>query len=141
MRLYDFDIFEHIRSVSSDFWLVNSEFCSFLQNKSLNHTHKDIYTIYICCVYSVHMCVVCVCMCVCVCIYISNTNRTHFGCRRSFDKTANDPRWGKKRKAGNVAVSVLYGVSIKFFPHYRHLLQENCVEYKHIFLHKQVVQL
>jgi len=24
-------------------------------------------------------------------------------------------------------------VSIKFFPDYKHLLQENCVEYKHIF--------
>jgi len=27
-----------------------------------------------------------------------------------------------------------YRVSIKSFPHYRHLLQENYVEYKHIFL-------
>jgi len=26
-----------------------------------------------------------------------------------------------------------YRVSIKFFPDYRHLLQENNVEYKHIF--------
>jgi len=29
---------------------------------------------------------------------------------------------------------LLYRVSIKSFPGYKHLLQENCVEYKHIFL-------
>jgi len=28
----------------------------------------------------------------------------------------------------------LYRVSIKSLPHYKHLLQENYVEYKHIFL-------
>jgi len=29
---------------------------------------------------------------------------------------------------------VTYRVSIKSFPDYKHLLQETCVEYKHIFL-------
>ena len=28
----------------------------------------------------------------------------------------------------------MYRASIKYFPDYRHLLQENYVEYKHIFL-------
>jgi len=31
-------------------------------------------------------------------------------------------------------IDALYRVSIKSFPDYERLLQENCVEYKHIFL-------
>jgi len=31
------------------------------------------------------------------------------------------------------ALRVMYRVSIKSFPDYKHLLQENYVEYKHIF--------
>jgi hypothetical protein len=36
----------------------------------------------------------------------------------------------------NIKITVcdLYRVSIKSFPNYKHLLQENYVEYKHIFV-------
>jgi len=33
-------------------------------------------------------------------------------------------------------ISAIYRVSIKSFPDYKHLLQENYVEYKHIFVFK-----
>jgi len=33
-----------------------------------------------------------------------------------------------------VYMLLIYRVSIKYFPDYKHLLQENYVEYKHIFL-------
>ena len=108
IRLYDFDIYEHKWSFCSDFWSVNSEFYSFLQNKSLNHTHTDLYTIY--CVYSVHIYVVC------LYIFIPYKNRTHFSCRRSFDKTANDPRWGRmKRKAGTCHCLCIIYIYIHIF--------------------------
>ena len=72
MRLYDFDTFEHNCSVSSDFWSVNSEFYSFLQNKFLNDMHTDVYTIYILYIVYIYIyiCSVCVCMCVCVCVCV-----------------------------------------------------------------------
>ena len=37
------------------------------------------------------------------------------------------------RKTDDMDNAVLYRVSIKSFPHYKHLLQENYVEYKHNF--------
>jgi len=35
----------------------------------------------------------------------------------------------------------IYRVSIKSFPDYKHLLQENYMEYKHIFFFQNVTQL
>jgi hypothetical protein len=40
-----------------------------------------------------------------------------------------------------VSIASLYRVSIKSFPHYRHLLQENYVEYKHISFFQNLTQL
>ena len=37
------------------------------------------------------------------------------------------------RKTGDMDSAIFYRVSIKSFPDYKHLLQENCVQYKHIF--------
>jgi len=37
-------------------------------------------------------------------------------------------------KTENLSRSTKYRVSVKSFPDYKHLLQENYVEYKHIFL-------
>jgi hypothetical protein len=38
--------------------------------------------------------------------------------------------------AVNFSEMLMYRVSIKFFPDYKHILQENYVEYEHIFFFK-----
>ena len=54
-----------------------------------------------------------------------------FLCTRSTDFEA---EWRKGKYARNVIGSYcIYRVSIKYFPDYKHLLQENYVEYKHFF--------
>jgi hypothetical protein len=47
----------------------------------------------------------------------------------------------KKKKQLFRAGEMIYRVSIKSFPDYKHLLHRNYVEYKHIFFSSKVTQL
>ena len=40
-----------------------------------------------------------------------------------------------------ISLILIYRVNIKSFPDYKHSLQENCVEYKHIFFFQNITQL
>jgi len=51
----------------------------------------------------------------------------------SFDQTHMDWCTSKRPRIVNINTPAFYRVSIKSFPDYKHLLQENYVEYKHIF--------
>ena len=54
----------------------------------------------------------------------------------AFRNFSNEPKNGRSSYFSSILyLGLIHRMSIKYFPNYKHLLQENYVEYKHIFYH------